>query len=378
MIRIDPAPKLDYSQVMLVPRYSQDGPSSRNSVYLKNKDYIIPVIAANMDGVGTFEMARELCRWDLMTALQKHYTLEELLEFYLHTLEEGYTKNVVYSMGINQPDLIKWKNFYEELTARGHVIPTVCVDVANGYTEATADAIRWIKSSFNTTIMAGNVVTREGVFRLAEAGANIIKIGVGPGSVCTTRKLTGTGYPQFSAVLECVQAAKAWVEKFPFPITHGPRVMQPPKIVADGGITCPGDVAKAFAAGADYVMIGGMFAGHDEGGGTPCDALGNEKYIQGATGTIFNYAPMSHRKFYGMASKCAQDKHNGGVAEYRASEGKEVVVPYRGKVSNTVKELLGGLRSACAYQGCQHLEDISSDVQFIQVANQTNNIFGAS
>jgi GMP reductase len=358
MIRVDPVPKLDYSQVMMVPRSSKDGPSSRMGVILRNADEIIPIIAANMDGVGTFEMARQLASFNMMTALHKHYRLGELVEFY-NQLDQSHVKNVIYSMGINTEDVRKFHDFYE---AADFTMPSVCIDVANGYTEATAEAIQYIKRNYQVKIIAGNVVTPDGVERLAAAGADIIKVGIGPGSVCTTRKLTGIGYPQFSAVLECAQ------------IAHGCRT----KIIADGGITCPGDVAKAFAAGADYVMIGGMFAGHDEGGGEPCDALGNTKYIQGATGITLNFAPIDHRKFYGMASKAAQDKHNGGVAEYRASEGKEVLVPYRGPVANTIKELLGGLRSACAYLGVRELKDISDDVQFIQVQNTTNNIFGVS
>lgn len=365
MLRIDPAPKLDYSQVMMVPQFRADGPASRNNVYLENEQHIVPIIAANMDGVGTFEMARALCEFNMMTALHKHYKVEELVEFYLNVLEPTYVPNVLYSMGINGEDLRKFHHFYLGVSGKMNAyLPTVCVDVANGYTAATASAIRYLKQAYPIKIMAGNVVTVDGVNHLAEAGADIIKIGVGPGSVCTTRNLTGIGYPQFSAVLECVRSR----------YHDGKRVT----FVADGGITNPGDAAKAFAAGADYVMLGGMLAGHQEGGGEPCDVAGNEHYIQGAQGFTPNYMPLTHRKFYGMASKTAQDAHNGGVAEYRASEGKEVLVPYRGPVKNTVKEILGGLRSSCAYQGCRKLSELAEDPQFIIVSNQTNNIFGAA
>jgi len=356
MLRIDPAPKLDYSQVMMVPQYRADGPASRNAVLLKNDQGVIPVIAANMDGVGTFQVARALCAFDMMTALHKHYKVEELVEFFTSTLEASYTKNVLYSMGISAQDMRKFHHFYEAVKTKMKVLPTICIDVANGYTEDFASAIKYIKECYPVKIMAGNVVTRQGVLNLGLAGADIIKIGVGPGSVCTTRKLTGIGFPQFSAVIECVEAAKNVGVK----------------VVADGGCQNPGDVAKAFAAGADYVMLGGMFAGHDEGGG--------EDYREGGTFECGwdPLKPVTHKRFYGMASKTAQHKHNGGLAEYRASEGKDVLVPYRGPIAGTVRELLGGLRSSCAYQGCRNLKDISEDVQFIIVSNQTNHIFGVS
>jgi GMP reductase len=191
-------------------------------------------------------------------------------------------------------------------------------------------------------IIAGNVVTGEMVEELLLAGADIIKVGIGPGSVCTTRVKTGVGYPQVSAIIECADAA------------HGIGG----QIISDGGCTTPGDVAKAFGAGADFVMLGGMLAGHDESGGEIVERDGKQ-----------------YRQFYGMSSVTAMKKHVGGVADYRASEGKTVEVPYRGKVENTVQDILGGIRSTCTYVGASQLKELTKRTTFIRVAEQENRVY---
>jgi GMP reductase len=343
--------KLDYSDVLLVPGVSKI--ESRADVILEKDDYI-SIIGANMDGVGTFEMAKALGKQNMLTALSKHYTLEELVSFYTTSV---WGKYAIYSMGITHEDQAKWLKFYNSIRRVGieYTGPHyVCIDVANGYTKGFEKFVGEFAEEYpEFTLMVGNVCTPERVMALLEAGADYVKVGIGPGSVCTTRKMTGVGYPQFSAVLECSKAAHS--------VGGG--------IIADGGITCPGDAAKAFGAGADFIMLGGYLAGHDEGGGeniyppAPCG---------GRSG------PPSHKRFYGMASKEAQYKHNGGVKDYRASEGKEVLVPYKGPVENTVKELLGGLRSACAYIGSPTLADMPLYSEFIRVNNQLNNVFGVS
>ena len=192
-------------------------------------------------------------------------------------------------------------------------------------------------------IIAGNVVTAEQTEALILAGADIVKVGIGPGSVCTTRKVTGVGYPQLSAVIECADAAHGL----------GGHVM------ADGGCTCPGDVAKAFGAGADFVMLGGMLAGHDECAG--------EEVLEGDT---------RYKVFYGMSSDTAMNKHSGGVATYRASEGKTVRVKYRGPVSETVQQILGGLRSACTYVGATEIKHLPKCTTFVKVYRQLNTVYG--
>merc|ERR1719343_29108 len=219
----------------------------------------------------------------------------------------------------------------------------ICIDVANGYSEAFVACIRECRKRHpEVTIMAGNVVTGEMVEELLLGGADIIKVGIGPGSVCTTRKQTGVGYPQLSAVLECADAA------------HGLKGM----IISDGGCTCPGDVCKAFGAGADFVMLGGMLAGHEESAGEVVQQNGEWFKV-----------------FYGMSSDTAMKKHSGGVAEYRSSEGKTVKVPYRGPIDETIRDILGGVRSACTYVGASHLKELPKRTTFIRVTQQLNTVF---
>jgi GMP reductase len=322
----------------------------------------IPIMAANMDGVGTFEMADKLSKQDMFTCLVKTYEVNQLVEFFdpddYDTLDRR-IENVAYSMGIQEADMQK---FLKVMELSNGVIKYVCVDVANGYSTRFAEVIRTIRAQFDdVVIIAGNVVTGEMTEELILAGADIIKVGIGPGSVCTTRIQTGVGYPQLSAVIECADAA------------HGLGG----HIIADGGCTCPGDIAKAFAAGADFVMLGGMLAGHDEGGG---DVI--TKHFANGEATLLdngNYMPHYEEKqfvqFYGMSSDAANTKHFGGLKEYRSSEGREVLVPYRGPIEPTVQDLLGGLRSTCTYAGALKLKQLSKCTTFIQCTQQFNGVY---
>jgi GMP reductase len=274
---------LDYSDVLIVP--CAGDVSSRSEVELEVNGGVIPIIAANMDGVGTFDMARALSKHRMLTALVKHYPLEELIEFF----NEDAGQYSFYSMGIGEEDIEKYRKFVAAIQVGDTRAPYgICIDVANGYTENFLNKLDdIIDIEPGMFYMAGNVVTPEQVYALSQKGIDVIKVGIGPGSVCTTRKLTGVGFPQFSAVLDCAKTGLG--------------------VVADGGITCAGDVAKAFGAGASYVMIGGLFAGHEEG--LPAGYKDKTEYV-------------SNIHFYGMASRAAQTLHNGGVANYRASEGK--------------------------------------------------------
>jgi len=332
--------KLDYKDVLITPKRSTL--ASRNLVNLEriftfrsgNTWRGIPIIAANMDGVGTLAMDEELNKRNMMVALTKHYSEEELInQFALRYF------STVYSMGISDADLFKFNNVYNSDITNNFNIK-VCIDVANGYTQSFVDFIKQFREDHpSVLLMAGNVVTPEMTEELILAGVDIVKVGIGPGSVCTTRKMTGIGYPQLSAVIECADAA------------HGLRG----HIIADGGCTVPGDIVKAFAAGADFVMLGGMLAGHKEGGASP----------------------FGDNKFYGMSSDTAMDLHNGGVANYRASEGKTVEIPYRGEVSRTLQDILGGLRSACTYVGASELKELSKRTTFVRVTQQLNNSLNA-
>jgi GMP reductase len=346
-MRIEEELKLDFQDVLIRPKRSTL--TSRSEVDISReftfrhsgrKYQGVPVIAANMDTVGTFEMAQALDRHRLATALHKHYEEAELAAFF-RALPQ--TATVFYSMGITREDYDKFRRVKDVV---GDAIAYVCVDVANGYTKAFIDFLQRLRGAYpQITIMAGNVVTGEMAEELILDGADIVKVGIGPGSVCTTRKMTGVGYPQLSAIIECADAA------------HGLGGL----ICADGGCTSAGDLAKAFGGGADFIMLGGMLAGHDECMGEVIERNGERKM-----------------RFYGMSSRAAMDKHAGGVANYRASEGKEVLLDCRGPVDATVQEVLGGVRSACTYVGAHRLRELSKRTTFIRVARQLNEVFGQS
>lgn len=347
MPRIDNDIKLDFKDVLVRPKRSTL--KSRSEVDLirsfnfrnSKQEYTgIPVMAANMDTVGTFEMARTLGRFCLFTCIHKHYSVEAWKEFAESNPE--IMKYVAASTGTGSGDLQKLKQIIDAVPS----VSYICVDVANGYSEHFVQFVRDVRKQFPThTIMAGNVVTGEMVEELMLSGADIIKVGIGPGSVCTTRKKTGVGYPQLSAVIECADAA------------HGLGG----HIISDGGCTCPGDVSKAFGAGADYVMLGGMLAGHTESGGEMIEQNGKK-----------------FKLFYGMSSATAMKKHAGGVAEYRASEGKTVQIEYRGDVEVTIQDILGGIRSTCTYVGAGKLKELSRRTTFIRVTQQLNEVFASS
>lgn len=339
--------KLDFSDVLIEPQRSTL--KSRKEVnlertmnfYHSNIEWTgVPVIAANMDSTGTFEMAEKLFEHKMLTAVHKHYTIDEWQSWVnLHAQNKEIFNHVMVSTGTSDSDFDK----ITSILSFANEIPFICVDIANGYSEHLALFINKVRTAFpNKIIVAGNVVTGNMTEALILAGADIIKVGIGPGSVCTTRKMTGVGYPQLSAVIECQNAA------------HGLGG----HIISDGGCTIAGDVSKAFGANADFVMLGGMLAGHDESGGTLIEKEG-----------------VKYKRFYGMSSEEAMKKHSGGVANYRASEGKSVDIKYRGAVEYTLIEILGGVRSTCTYVGAKNLKALPKCTTFIRVNRQLNNIF---
>ena len=344
-MRIEYDIKLGFKDVMIRPKRSTL--KSRSQVNLEREFTFlnskatwkgVPIMAANMDTVGTFEMALSLSRQKLFTTIHKHYSITDWNVFSSNA-PEGVENYIAISTGTGQQDS-------EKLAAIFNFNPHlkfICIDVANGYSEHFVNFVKRTRAQYpDKVIIAGNVVTGEMVEELLLAGADIIKVGIGPGSVCTTRVKTGVGYPQLSAIIECADAA------------HGLGG----QIISDGGCTIPGDVAKAFGAGADFVMLGGMFAGHNESGGELIERNGKP-----------------FKQFYGMSSTTAMEKHVGGVAEYRASEGKVVEVPYRGSVETTVQDILGGLRSTCTYVGAQRLKELTKRTTFIRVAEQENRVY---
>ncbi len=367
-MRIEDDSKLDYKDVLIRPKRSTLG--SRKDVELEreftfrnyrsksNHHYQgIPIMASNMDGVGTFAMADTLAELGLFTCLVKNYGIDDLVDYFE---EENVSRreNVAYSTGITSEDLEKFEAVYKNT---GSSLKYVCVDVANGYSERFSNFIKQLRDGFpNIVIIAGNVVTGEMTEELILNGADIVKVGIGPGSVCTTRIQTGVGFPQLSAVIECADSA------------HGLGG----HIIADGGCTCPGDLAKAFAAGADFVMLGGMLAGHDEGGGeiiTGYFKTGEVRLTE--TGLEDLIEERKFVNFYGMSSKAANEKHFGGLKEYRSSEGREIQVPYRGNIETTIQNLLGGIRSTCTYAGAKKLKWLSKCTTFVKTNQQFNSLF---
>ena len=342
-MRIESEIKLDFSDVLIKPKRSTLGSRKEvdlNRFYefrnaLDNASFMgVPIMASNMDGVGTFEMSDALIEQKLFTCLVKTYSSAELIQYF--TTGNGLAKRcfVAMSIGIAEQDLKKLDQVMNMVT-----IKFLCIDVANGYSERFATTVEQIRKTYpELVIIAGNVVTGEMTEELILSGADIVKVGIGPGSVCTTRIKTGVGYPQLSAIMECADAA------------HGLGG----HIIADGGCSSSGDVAKAFGAGADFVMLGGMLAGHDEGGGEVID--GNVQ-------------------FYGMSSDTANTKHFGGLKDYRSSEGRTVRLPYKGAIKDTVQDILGGIRSACTYAGARKIKDLSKCTTFVRVNNQYNRVF---
>lgn len=371
-MRIENEIQLDFKDVLIRPKRSFL--SSRSEVSLiKNYNFKwakytwtgIPVIAANMDTVGTITLAKELAKYQCMTALHKHYTIDELIQFFgkkesdedkkllkenKHAIQHSF-----YSMGIVDKDLEKFEKVLEKVGYWRHDLPDeenygikmVCIDVANGYMQSFVDFCKKFRERHpDLIIMAGNVVTGDIVEELVFSGVDIIKVGIGPGSACTTRKVAGVGRSQLSAVIDTADAA------------HGLKGL----VCSDGGCTVPADVSKAFGAGADFVMLGGMLAGHEECELTATiDDKGNKFF-----------------KFYGMSSEEAMTKHSGGVAKHRSAEGKCVDIPNRGNVENTMIEILGGIRSTCTYVGAKSLKELPKRTTFYRVSMQTNDIFGKS
>ncbi|MCH2157683.1 MAG: GMP reductase [Oleiphilaceae bacterium] len=345
-MRIENDIKLGFKDVLFRPKRSTL--KSRSQVSLertykfKNSGQTwtgVPVIAANMDTVGTFEMAERLASYKMLTAMHKHYTVEEWTEW-LGKQEDSIYDHIMVSSGTSDADFDKVK----AIVLANPKLRFICIDVANGYSQHFVDFLRRARADFpSMIIIAGNVVTGEMAEELILSGADVVKVGIGPGSVCTTRVKTGVGYPQLSAAIECADAA------------HGLGG----HVISDGGCTCAGDVSKAFGAGSDFVMLGGMLAGHEESGGELVERDGK-----------------LYKLFYGMSSSTAMNKHSGGVANYRASEGKTVEMPFKGPVDNTVQDILGGVRSTCTYVGADSLKELSKRTTFIRVQEQENNVYG--
>ena len=343
-MRVEHDVKLTFDDVLIRPKRSTL--VSRSDVTLvrdfkfRHSDTTwtgVPIVAANMDTTGVFGVSRVLQNHRMLTCLQKFYSTRQCSDAWDDGIDPGH---VAITCGSTEDSL----ELLKKKMATSDELSMICVDVANGYREVFLDFIKEVRRNYpNSIVIAGNVATREMTEALILAGADVVKVGIGPGSVCTTRKVAGVGYPQLSAISECADAAHGL----------GGHVM------ADGGCSSPGDVAKAFAAGADFVMLGGMLAGHDESGG---------ELVERENGKMY-------KSFYGMSSAKAMQEYYGEVAKHRAPEGKEVRVPYRGGLEETVQSILGGVRSACSYVGARRIKDLPKCTTFIRVTQTTNEVY---
>lgn len=339
-MKIETDPKLDFSDVLLRPKRSEI--ASRKEVDVKRTFTFkhsgrtwtgVPVVVSNMDTTGTIQMAQALQEHGMITCLHKFHRPGDLDGANLDP------DHFALTTGIREGDL-------EVLHQMKSMYPCnfICIDVPNGYSSAFLTTVREIRKHYpDCTLIGGNVVTREMVEELIlTGGLDIVKCGIGSGSVCTTRLKTGVGYPQFSAIMECADAA------------HGLGA----QVMSDGGVQVHGDISKAFGAGADFVMCGSMFAGHTESAGDLIERDGKK-----------------YKLFYGMSSATAMVKHYGKVADYRSAEGKCVETPYRGSVSLTAKDILGGIRSCMTYIGARTLKAVPKCATFIVVHNQVNQLY---
>ena len=358
--------QLDYCDVLLRPKRSTL--ASRSEVEVE-REYVFKwcprpikgtgIVAANKATTGTLELARDMQKHHHRSALHKHYSADELIGFLKANAQEFGSNDLLFvSSGVSDADFDKLCT-----VLNSGLIQNVCVDVANGYSPYLINYVRKVRAAYpKVLLMAGNVVTGDMCEDLLLNGADIVKVGIGPGSVCTTRKLTGVGRPQFSTVIECADAA------------HGVGGM----ICADGGCTVPGDVCKSFCAGADFVMLGGMLAGHAESAGEMCTKAfqTDEVNLIDDKTCALRIEEKQYKKFYGMSSEYAQQKHYGGMKKYRASEGKVVEIPFRGPVEPTLLALLGGIRSCMTYIGAKRLKDMPKCATFYRMNRQLNTIFG--
>ena len=332
--------KLDFSDVLIIPKRSEY--SSRSEVSLVRTFKFkyspltwtgVPIMVSNMDTTGTIEMAIEMQKHRIITCLHKYYTADDLLNKGLDT------EYFAVSTGIGEKDLDKLNNIMSVINPK-----FICIDVANGYMSKFIETCKLIRDKYPTKVLiAGNVCSQQGVLELVVNGkVDIVKVGIGSGSCCTTRKQTGIGMPQLSAIIECADTA------------HGLDA----HIISDGGLQVVGDFSKAYGAGSDFVMSGSMFAGHTESGGELIEISGQK-----------------FKMFYGMSSSTAMNMYSGGVAQYRSSEGKTVKIEYRGDVINTILNIQGGIRSTMTYIGAKKIKDIPKCTTFVRVNRQLNQIY---
>jgi GMP reductase len=366
MIVVSSDTKLDFDDVLIVPQRSTL--TSRQEIITERtfKFYHsprvwtgVPIICANMS-FASFNLAKALYHHKMITCLHKYHSTESIAKFYSENNKDIYDY-VWVSIGYKKSDL----NHLLELKNKTGIQPNLCIDVPNGHMDVFVKYCKKVRENFpDSIIMAGNVTNSSSTQELLiYGGVDVVKCGVGGGSACLTRFVTGCGYPQLSCCIENSYVA------------HG--LQSSPKklglICSDGGHKNSGDICKALCAGADFVMLGGYFAGVDE-----CD--GEWEFGGDYSKTVeLNEKTKGKFTYYGMSSHHAQDTFEDGKKNYRASEGTKIVVPYKGTASNIIQELLGGVRSACCYIGADNIKNMSRCAGFCRVSkvhNNQNPVFG--
>lgn len=368
MLIID-EPQLDFDDVLIQPKRSDLNSRSEVNLYrnigfhsytrdVRGKKIwslnftCIPITCANMATVGNVECVKQLVLNGYMGTLDKHISEDDIRKLYEDIWKETHIDTsdhqkytltrdrISVSIGIRES-----LDMLQNLSRDSEVTPNiVTIDVPNGYCPKLIDRIREVREILPYCfIIAGNVVTSDRVYDILNSGADCVKIGIGPGSACRTREVTGVGRPQLSTIIECADAAHH-LNKY---------------VMADGGCKVVGDICKAFCGGADFVMTGSMFAGCDE-----------------STGSVFERNGRKYKEYYGMSSKLAQERHFGGFkSNIRASEGREKLVPYKGPIKGIIEDINGGLRSTATYIGCHQIENLSKHTTFYRVNRQLNTVF---
>jgi GMP reductase len=341
-VKISTQYSLDFHNVLLKPKISnltsrKEVDLMRDFVFRNSKQtwFGTPIIAANMDSIGTFEVYEKMNKYNMLTALHKFYTINDYAQA-IDKYNGLNLKNIMISTGISDTDFIKLTTIMTMVDAKW-----ICIDVANGHMRTLVDYCRKVRETYpDKIIVAGNVVSAEMVNLLVtEGGVDLCKVGIGSGAACITRMKAGVGVPQLSAILECAEEAHKLG-------AH---------IISDGGITCSGDMAKAFCAGADFVMCGGVFSGHDEN-----------------PGELIEDGGQAYKLFYGMSSEHAMKKHYGAMEKYRSSEGRVLKVKYKGALEKTLLDYMGGLRSCCTYINASCISEMPLNAEFVLVTQQLN------
>ena len=346
-MRIEEEIKLDYSDVLLRPKRSTL--SSRKEVILEREFKFyhspkkwngVPIMTANMASCGTFEMAKVLSKYKIITTFHKYYSIEDYREFFKEFNNPDY---ICYTLGIRDKDIEQLKEMIKTKLIENFSF--VCIDVPNGYLQRFIQVIREVREMCpEHIIIAGNVVSNEMTEEIILNGADIVKVGIGGGAACTTRRMTGVGYPQLSAVIECSDAAHG--------ISNGNGVGL---IIADSGTVYPSCIAKAYCGGADFVMSGAQFSGFEESGGETIEKNGKK-----------------YKEYYGSSSNKALKVNYGTKEAHRASEGRYTLIPYKGSIHSFLQDLFGSLRSTGTYIGARKLKEFSKRATFIRVNRQLN------